>query len=99
MEFITSQLLFWYPHRGFFIILNEDFAKIQLATFNEQYIDRNGPVRLYIALGSDRNRILQNPEINIFVITKTSVDAFPTKKDKDPVGPYLYFTLYRKDIG
>jgi hypothetical protein len=42
--------------------MREDFAKIQEATCNQQYRDRNGFVRLYIALWSGWNRILQNPD-------------------------------------
>ncbi|BFH61290.1 hypothetical protein PAJ34TS1_18820 [Paenibacillus azoreducens] len=43
--------------------IKEHFAKIQGATFNQQYIERNGLVRLYIVPGSGWDRILQNPEI------------------------------------
>ncbi|AUS27898.1 hypothetical protein C1A50_3734 [Paenibacillus polymyxa] len=39
-------------------------------TSNEQYIDRNGLVRLYIALRSDWNRILQNPELYEYELEK-----------------------------
>ncbi|MFK4344481.1 hypothetical protein [Paenibacillus sp. RC253] len=45
------------------IITVEVFAKIHKATCNQQYIDRNDFIRLYIAPWSDWNRILQNPEL------------------------------------
>ncbi|AHC22618.1 hypothetical protein X809_01355 [Paenibacillus polymyxa CR1] len=48
----------------------EDFAKIQLATSNEQYIERNGLVHLYIAFWSDWNRILQNPDACKYIAIK-----------------------------
>jgi hypothetical protein len=38
-------------------------AKIQGATFNQQYMERNGLVRLHIVPGSGWNRILQNPDL------------------------------------
>jgi len=47
--------------------MSEGFAKIQKATSNQQQIERNGLICLYIVPWSGRNRILQNPDLKIIM--------------------------------